>query len=455
MISDEYSLKLLLSPPPQFSHIVGLLESVHAIDPDLYKQYVDFYRSNRLPELALQHRELNYLSEVIFREKSWQIQPAEYLKILYKLTIFEEIQTKLDIAKFDLHFIKINFELLRDNNSLMSIPLKCKLHVQGSNESRPRILIGDKIRIRPTVEDCSSRRMNLFELQGLVSNYQLQSEEVTCVFAVQNVFSIDGVQSSPAKLIDLLSSMKFDVRFSYDRSSFAMMKILLNSRMVLSNYLIESLFPNPTTIARLRDAKQIQQGSGLPLMGSRSASNYVRLSAEFNQEQSRAIYSILDWCDLNNASSHLVYAIPPFIIFGPPGTGKTRTVTASILEILRAFPHKRILACAPSEAAADVIALRLLEALPDRSRMFRHNWWQRMVSSVPIKLLSCCCQHGNLFELPSVEQLMNFSVIVTTCSAAGALAFYETIRFDVVIIDEASQATEAEVSKIDDDDDNE
>lgn len=442
-------MKLLLSPPPQYSHIVGLLESVHAIDQDLYKQYVESYRNNRLPELALQH-ELNHLSEVIFREKKLQIQPTEYLKILYKLTIFEEIQTKLDIAKFDLHFVKINFELIRENN-LLSISLKCKLQVQGSNESRPRILIGDKIRLRPTVEDCAARRMNLFELQGLVSNYHLQSEEVTCLFAVQNVFAIDGVQSSSSKLIELLSSMKFDVRFSYDRSSFAMMKILLNSRMVLSSYLIEALFPNPNTMAKLKEAKQMHfTGSYgiVPTDGAFSiASNsYVRLSAEFNQEQNRAICSVVDWCDLNNQSRHSICPIPPFIIFGPPGTGKTRTVTASILEILRTYPQKRILACAPSEAAADVIALRLFDALPDHKRMYRHNWWQRMVSSVPIKLLSCCCQHGNLFELPSVEQLMGYSVIVATCSAAGALAFFESVRFDVVIIDEASQATEAEVS---------
>lgn len=445
VISDDYQLKLLLSPPPQFSHIVAILETVHSVDPDLYKQYVEFYHSNRLPELALQHN-LNHLSEIIFRESSWQIPPTEYLSILCKLTLFEEIQTKLDIAKFDLHVVKINFELIRENN-VLSISLKCKLHVQGSNESRPRILIGDKIRIRPTIDDCHSRRMDLFELHGLVTNYQLQSEEVTCVFDVRNVFAIDGVQSSPLKLIELLSCMRFEVRFSYDRSSFAMMNLLLKSRMVTSQWLIDSLFPSPGIINRLKEAKQMQVG--LANVGGRigSASNFVRLSVEFNQEQSRAITSIVDWCDLNKPNIHnLVYSIPPFIIFGPPGTGKTRTVTASIIEIIRTYPHKRILACAPSEAAADVIALRLFDALTDRKLIFRLNWWQRMVSSVPPKLLPCCCQHGNLFELPSEEQLKSYSVIVTTCSAAGAVAFYENLRFDVVIIDEASQATEAEVS---------
>ena len=41
-----------------------------------------------------------------------------------------------------------------------------------------------------------------------------------------------------------------------------------------------------------------------------------------------------------------VFTFPPFIIFGPPGTGKTLTIVASILEVHKKYPNRRILACA-------------------------------------------------------------------------------------------------------------
>ncbi|KAG8954835.1 hypothetical protein FRC04_010317 [Tulasnella sp. 424] len=50
----------------------------------------------------------------------------------------------------------------------------------------------------------------------------------------------------------------------------------------------------------------------------------------------------------------------PFVIWGPPGTGKTITVVEAIRQVLRNDPQARILACAPSNSAADLIAQRLV-----------------------------------------------------------------------------------------------
>ena len=144
--------------------------------------------------------------------------------------------------------------------------------------------------------------------------------------------------------------------------------------------------------------------------------------------------------------------LPPFIVQGPPGTGKTSTIIRAIEETRRRRPELRILACAPSDAAADVIALRLVGAGMTPAECLRLNWFQRTLASVPGKLLQHCYQVDGMFELPSVMNLAEYAVVVCTCGTAGAIGALldahpsaaNEFRFDVVIVDEASQATEAE-----------
>ncbi|KFV98118.1 Putative helicase Mov10l1, partial [Eurypyga helias] len=131
----------------------------------------------------------------------------------------------------------------------------------------------------------------------------------------------------------------------------------------------------------------------------------------------------------------------PYVLFGPPGTGKTLTVVEAILQIHYTLPDSRILVCAPSNAATDLICLRLHQSsLLKPGAMVRVNASIRSIEHVD-EMVKPYCQDGD-----DVRKASWFRIIITTCSSAGL--FYQTAirlgHFTHVILDEAGQASEPE-----------
>ena len=108
--------------------------------------------------------------------------------------------------------------------------------------------------------------------------------------------------------------------------------------------------------------------------------------------------------------------------FFRPGTGKTVTIVEAIRQLIQTTPDTRVLACAPSNSAADLIAERLSGL--GKNQILRLNAHSRGVETVPSAILALSRTEKDSdgfarFTIPSAEELKKFRVIVCTCLSAS------------------------------------
>uniref|UniRef100_A0A669E9H7 Mov10 like RISC complex RNA helicase 1 n=1 Tax=Oreochromis niloticus TaxID=8128 RepID=A0A669E9H7_ORENI len=132
----------------------------------------------------------------------------------------------------------------------------------------------------------------------------------------------------------------------------------------------------------------------------------------------------------------------PYVLFGPPGTGKTITIIEAILQvhILDAI-YSRVLVCTPSNSAADLICIRLHNSgFLHAASLARVNASCRQNESIP-EVLRVYSRAGE-----DIRQAAFHRIVVSTCSSAG---MFHNIglpvgHFTHLFLDEAGQATEPE-----------
>ncbi|XP_031638656.1 putative helicase mov-10-B.1 isoform X2 [Contarinia nasturtii] len=172
-------------------------------------------------------------------------------------------------------------------------------------------------------------------------------------------------------------------------------------------------------------------------MPKRPKLNYENtLLSNLNTEQEKAVQNIVCYQDKL-----------PYVLFGPPGTGKTRTLVGAIEQIVR-ITNEKILVCAMSNAACDEIAERLIDILKE-GEMYRFYAKSYKNEKVNYRVR----QYSNFgptgITYPSLEFLYKFRVLVCTLCSAGCLSrarvdkeIWKPDHFDYVIIDEAASALE-------------
>jgi len=138
----------------------------------------------------------------------------------------------------------------------------------------------------------------------------------------------------------------------------------------------------------------------------------------------------------------------PYIVFGPPGTGKTVTLVEGILQLLHRSPHERLLVLAPSNTAADIFVERLTGRLSP-SEMLRLNAYSRSEIDVKAAVKPYCHRSDTGYVMPPLEGIKNKRVVVATCATAARLhnaVGMDKGHFSSIFVDECGHALETEAS---------
>lgn len=363
-----------------------LLEEYEA--PALFTR---FQRHGLKPWRGITSEEQAQLDDTL-QQLSAPLSEHNYYKFFTTLLHLEETQMKADIRKYDM--TGVPFHQCKPGVFTAEVP--------GIPEGRPSVMKGVSLYVR----FCASRAATVTEYEGIVQ--KVNGAHVTVTFSQEfNKLYMNG--------------MKFDVRFTFNRTPLKLMHQAL--AMCQERGLWSFVLPtsSPPSKAALEP----------------SALNFFNKDVSNNAEQSKAVSDML-------LGLHRPY---PYLLFGPPGTGKTVTLVEAMKQICTLIPSSRLLVVAPSNSASDLLAERLVDHLT-ASKILRLYSSSVLPEKMSKKLTRCSnyiAGRGEFRHYNASDYKM-YKVIVTTLVTSAKLvsAGFPINCFTHVIVDEAGHSLEPE-----------
>lgn len=123
---------------------------------------------------------------------------------------------------------------------------------------------------------------------------------------------------------------------------------------------------------------------------------------------------------------------------------KTVTIVEAVKQIVTHDASARILICAPSNSACDVVAERLVDL--GASKLFLLYAPFRSPLSVPSSLKTFTRRSQSIYQTPPLDEFLGIQVVVVTCPSGNLQSRFEIPRghFSHIFIDECGQAEEPE-----------
>ncbi|CAG6021472.1 unnamed protein product [Menidia menidia] len=329
---------------------------------------------------------------------NWENYTEKFQLLLY----LEELQMEVDIRRYNIPNEDKEFAVLRSDPHQKKLLI---LEVPGVSENRPSVLRGDALLAYPQGETGVKYR-------GYVHSVQLDSVRLGFASELLSRFT-------NGKDLSFIEGVKFNIEFTINR-----LTVRLQHRaaeLAASCNLRSVLFPVASPMS--------SYPPDLPKL------RLFDWQLEKNPEQYQAVQHIVA------GSSRPA----PYLVFGPPGTGKTVTLVEAIKQIEKAQPCCHILACAPSNSAADLLCSKILDHV-DAHKVYRMYASSREPRFVPERLKACSNLVGECYVFPPKEKLMEYKILVTTLLTAGRFVSGDIPagHFTHVFVDEAGHAVETE-----------
>uniref|UniRef100_A0A8C1SFP2 RNA helicase n=1 Tax=Cyprinus carpio TaxID=7962 RepID=A0A8C1SFP2_CYPCA len=310
------------------------------------------------------------------------------------LLYLEEDQMCLDIKRYD----KNDVSMVKDHKEKGLLVLE----LPGVSENRPSVLRGDHLLLTKSEE---VKRSTVTKYKGYVHRVEL--DQVKLHF-------------SRRLLDDFIDNMKFRVEFTLNRLPLRLQHRAVH--MAVQHELRDVLFP---------------VGSRDVTPASPPALRLFDRKLDNNHEQKTAV------CHIVAGTSKPA----PYLVFGPPGTGKTVTIVEAIKQVEKNIPHAYILACAPSNSAADQLCEKLITSQHvDSRKIYRLYASSRDPKYIPEVLKNNSNLEGEMIVFPCKEDLMCYKILVSTLVTTGRLVSggFPVDHFSHIFVDEAGHAIESE-----------
>uniref|UniRef100_A0A1L8DJ61 RNA helicase n=1 Tax=Nyssomyia neivai TaxID=330878 RepID=A0A1L8DJ61_9DIPT len=313
------------------------------------------------------------------------VTPNNYVSFWVTLVQMEDCAASEQLSKID----KTNEKLIYSQGYYL-------LHIPNLSEHTPAIMEGDKLTISRSEEPSDKKDKKYAKV------YQLKKEHIVLDVETRDVLEKD---------------VEFDIHFLANRMTIQLEQQALE--YVKDHKIAQFFFPDSVSTQPIEF----------------SSFEWINESVKTNPEQQSAIIHIVEKT-----------AFPaPYILMGPPGTGKTTTIVEAICQIMKRNTSARILVAAPSNYACNVITHRLMQYVSDTDiyRMFAISKEQEL-DTLDQDLVNISNLKFGAHYYPDMSDLAQYRVILTTLAIAGkfAQAKIDPHHFDYVFIDEAGSSTE-------------